>query len=198
MFDCLSFSRFASTLTHTHFTCFLFQQLLFIAVFFWRTHTLNFTATMRAETLSVFGSMSTNVCIFINYKITFNKNFFLISFWHFLLICGARRLPSVGTDVWIAKHTPTRHAEWQYDDSNKPPALLAHESTKTAVQIVWECQKNVHCFVRMAHRQCDHAEESCHSSDYWYLSKRVGLFIVCLELIINTWTVKKKWNMESL
>lgn len=150
MFDCLSFSRFASTLTHTHTHtshASYFQQLLFIAVFFWRTHTLNFTATLRAETLSVFGSMSTNVCIFINYKITYNKKFFLISFWHFLLICGARRLPSVGTDFWIAQHTPTRHAEWQYDNSNKPPALLAHESTKTAVQIVWEWQKfyNVLC-----------------------------------------------------
>lgn len=170
MFDCLSFSRFASTLTHTHTHtshASYFQQLLFIAVFFfWRTHTLNFTATLRAETLSVFGSMSNNVCIFINYKITYNKQFFFDFFlalftylrrappavsWHRLLNCSAYTDEARGMTIWQFQQTAGAVSARKHKNSCWNSMGMA---------------KIVHCFVRMAHSQCDHAQQSCHLLDY--------------------------------
>lgn len=126
---------------HTHFTCFLFSAIIIYCCCFWRTHTPNFTATLPAETLSVFGSMSTNVCIFINYKITYNKNFFLFLFGTFYLFTAraACRQLAQTFELHSIHRRGTRNDNMTIPTNRR--RCWRTKSTKTAAQIGCEWQK---------------------------------------------------------
>lgn len=154
MFDCLSFSHFASTLTHTHthFTCFLFSAIIiYCCFFFWRTH----CHIARWNTFRFWFNVDQRVYIYKlqNYvQQTIFFDFFLALFtylrrappavsWHRLLNCSAYTDEARGMTIWQFQQTAGAVSARKHKNSCSNSMGMA---------------KIVHCYVRMAHSQCDH------------------------------------------